>query len=139
MDPAAIASITTEVYKVGGIVAVLLVIMCIAAISVWRFFLRLINDLSERLNTVQNERAEGLSALIIKTSDSMGHFAKENAQQTRAMEAVEKSMLAVVNALGARRCLVDTDRFEQRPYDKRPTLPMLDLPTPHPALQQRPR
>jgi hypothetical protein len=125
MDP---ASIITEVYKVGGIVLVLLVVMCIAAINVWRFFLRLIKDLSDRLDTVQNERARAFVNHIAKSSDAMANFAQENIQQTRTLAAVERSMLAVVNALGARRCLVETDR-----YEKRPTLPAMEVPVAFPV------
>lgn len=122
MDPAAIASVTAEVYKVGGIVLVLLFLLVLGSVFVVRFLMRMINDMGTRINDSEKEKVAILTGVVANNTEALQEVVFETKNQTAAFSSV-------VEVLGGRPCLVETDR-----YHKRPSLSNIN---PNPALHQR--
>lgn len=108
MEPGAVATVVTEVYKVGGILAVLLVIMCIAAIYVWKFLMKTINELGRRLTEVEKEKTTILVGHIAQSTEAQRQLASETRGQTEVIRGM-------ADVFRARPCLLPTDRYEKRP------------------------
>lgn len=120
MDPAAIASITAEVYKVGGLVLVLLLLLVCGAGFVARFLFKMINDMGARINEGEKEKTRILTGVVAENSAALQEVVFETRNQTAAFKTV-------VEVLGGRPCLIETDR-----YQKRPSLPDIGGPVHYP-------
>jgi hypothetical protein len=100
MDPSTISSITAEVWKVGGIVATLLVLLVVVVFIFGRFLFNLVKSLSHRLDTVQAEKTDILTSHIAKGNDVMSVLTAETREQTGLFRQL-------LGALKERKCLVD--------------------------------
>ncbi len=100
MDPATLAGITAEVWKVGGIVACLMVLLVVLVFIFGRFLFQLVRTLSHRLDTVQSEKTDILTGHISEGNRVMNELASETRAQTSTLRAINSALLQ-------RRCLVD--------------------------------
>jgi hypothetical protein len=108
MDPASLATVTAEVYKVGGILAVMLFIICVAAIYVWKFLMKTINELGRRITEVEKEKTAILVGNVSDSTEAQRAVAQELRVQTGVLQSV-------ADVLRGRPCLLPTDRYEKRP------------------------
>lgn len=91
MDPVTAGS---EVYKVGGIAAVLLLILVYGGWLMFRFFVTLVNRLGERLDAVQGAQVNELKEVV-----------KAN---TTAFVELRNTDTQILEALRVRPCLIET-------------------------------
>lgn len=119
MDP---VNLLTEVYHVAGYLGVMLAILCLVIYGVWKFLIKRIDRQDAATASLQKEMVSILKGTISENSEVLQEVVQETRNQTAAFRTV-------VEVLGGRPCLIETDR-----YHKRPSLPDIN---PNPALQQR--
>lgn len=117
MDP---ANILTEVYRVAGIVGVLLFALCVIIASVWRFLIKRSDRQDAAIAAIQKEFTTALKGTITENTVVLQEVVYETKNQTAAFRTV-------VEVLSGRPCLIETDRYHKRPS-------IADI---NPALQQR--
>lgn len=105
MDPSVIATVTSEIWKVGGIVGVLLTAIVILVSIMGRFLFKLIDQLSKRLDEVQREKTEimathmkdntsGLHAVKRSIDDMSATIGAETRVQTSKIETLANAIQA---------------------------------------------
>lgn len=119
MEP---TNILTEVYRVAGIVGVLLFCLCVVIASVWRFLIKRSDRQDVAISSLQKEFIAALKGTVAENTKVLQEVVLETRNQTAAFRSV-------VEVLSGRPCLIETDR-----HHKRPSLPDIN---PTPALQQR--
>jgi hypothetical protein len=100
MDPATLAGITAEVWKVGGIVACLMVLLVVVVFIFGRFLFQLVRTLSHRLDSVQAEKTDILTTHIMKGNGVMSELINETRAQTGQLRLMTEG-------LRQRKCMVD--------------------------------
>lgn len=110
MEPATIASLINEVYKVGGVVLVLLLLGGLGCAYFGKFLISQVNSLSARVAQVESEKTQILVTHLKDNTSGLHEIADQTKRQTDKLEDV-------VQALRARPCLIDTGTH--------PTLPTL--------------
>lgn len=116
MDPAtatATAAIATELWKVGGIAAVLLAIIVVGAWLMFRFLIGMIKDLGQRLNKVQDYQTKELAFVV-------GANTASNQAVVVACDNLRATQGQVLDALRVRPCLIEPERH-----------PVVRTPLPH--------
>lgn len=107
MDPAsaaAAASLATELWKLGGIAAVLLAIIVVGGYLMFRFLIGMIRDLGARLNLVQDYQKSELAAVV-------GANTLSNQAVVVACENLRTMQSQVIDALRVRPCLIETAAY----------------------------
>lgn len=94
MDPVTAVSAASEAWKIGGIAAVLLLILVSGGWLMYRFFVQLVRTLGERLNAVEDRQVKELTEVI--------------SQNTEAFHGLKHSNAEIIAAMRARPCLIET-------------------------------
>lgn len=101
MDPVTTIAAGTELWKVGGIAAVLLAVIVIGGYLMFRFLIGQIRDLGARLNEVQDRQVQELSAVVAENT-------KSNLAVVSACDRQGVMHAQVLDALRSRPCLIET-------------------------------
>lgn len=101
MDPSTVTAAGIELWKIGGIAAVLLAIIVIGAYLMFRFLIKMIHDLGVRLNSVEDHRVNSLQS-VIEANVTASH------EVVAACRELRSSNEQVVEVLRSRPCLIET-------------------------------
>jgi hypothetical protein len=107
MDPtsaSAAATVATELWKVGGIAAVLLAIIVVGGYLMFRFLIGMIKELGERLSDVQDYQRDHLEKVVQDNTAS-------NHAVVVACDNLRTAQGQVFDALRVRPCLIETEKL----------------------------